>query len=186
MIPIEPLEVINKRLKEHYGVTEDKPNFRISWSDDQWEHRWTANTEEGLQLIHPEVRRMRKYPYLKGKHVLEQLTEVPIISQHEIPEFALSYEPLHVFEDNKGNPLPPAWIAAKWVVDQIHRQIEEAGLYTKYKDPLAGLNTKDLLEKKRTEIIQLEETLFGNETTVGDSLAYKEGVGFTTSKIKET
>lgn len=186
MIPVEPIEVINKRIKDHYGITEDKPNFRITWANDEYEHRWATHTDEGLELLFPEVRRLKKYPYIQDKYVLERLIEVPVFQTKELPEFKLSYEPLHVFEDKHGNPLPPAWIAAKWVIDQIHQQIQEAGLYTKYKHPLDGLNTEQLKEKKREEIKELQETLFGNETDVGDALAYKEGVGFTTSKIKES
>jgi len=186
MIPIENVETLNRRLKESYGLTNDLPNFRIVWSEDQWEMRETEYTNEGFQLLYPEVRNLPKYKqYIHEKFLLERLTVVPNFQVRELGGSELSYECIWVFEDSKGNPLRPVWPAARFVIDQIHKAIEEKTTYTKYKDPMAGLNTKQLLEKKHEEITILEQILFEGETDIGDSLAYKEGVGFTTSKIKE-
>jgi len=186
MVPVESIETINRRLTDHYGSTNDMTNYRIVWSEDQFEFRKTAFTDEGLELIYPEVRKLPKYrQWIHEKFVLERLTEVPAINQDEL-ELVLSYEPLWVFEDKEGFPLRPAWIVCKFVVDQVHRNIEEAGLYTKYPDPYAGLTEPQLLEKKDAELKILEEELFGNETNIGDGLAYNGGVGYTTSKVKES
>jgi len=161
------------------------PNYRVVWSEDQFEFRSTNYTDEGLELLHFETRKLPKYrQWIMEKWVLERLSEVPAINQGEL-NLALSYEPLWVFEDKSGFPLDPKWIVCKFVVDQVHKNIEEAGSYTKYKDPYAGLNSKDLLEKKDEELKEIEKELFGDETAIGDALAYDYGVGFTTSKIKE-
>jgi len=185
MIPIEKIETINKRLLDHYGSTNNLPNFRIIFSEDQFENRLTNYTDEGFQLIHPEVRRLPKYKqWIQEKYILERLMEVPAINQNELQNI-LSYEPIWVFEDKEGLPLRPAWIAAKMVVDQIHQNMENKGIFTRYKDPDDGLKTKDQLEKKDHELKQLEEALFGDENDITDALAYGNGVAGFHSKMKE-
>lgn len=188
MIEQESVEVLNKRLQDYYGMTNDKPNYRIVWSEDQFEMRETKFTDEGFELLFPEVRRLPKYrQYLHDRFVLERLTVVPVFQQREIPVDVLSYEPVWVFEDPRNAEIVrPAWPPCKFVIETIHKNIEQAGTVTKYKHPDSGLTEDQLIEKKRAEIIELEESLFANETEIGDSLAYKEGVGFTTSKIKES
>ena len=87
---METLEIINKRLKDNYGETVDRPNFRIVWSEDQFENRLTHFTDEGFELIHPEVRQLPKYKqWIHDKYVLERLTEVPIINENELPSSKL-------------------------------------------------------------------------------------------------
>jgi hypothetical protein len=183
----ESLEIINRRLDEQYGRTHDTPNFRIVWSDSQYEKRECTHTREGFLLLYPEVREERKYwHYIRERHILERLTAVPDFQQKEVAGHKLSYEPVWVFEDPRNaNPLQPSWVAAKFIIDTINKNIEAAGSYTKYKHPESGLTKSQLFEKRRAEIIELESVLFENETEVGDALAYKEGVGFTTTKIME-
>lgn len=188
MIPYEKVETINKRLKDHYGrAADDRANYRIVWSEDEFENRLCDFTPEGFQLIHPKVYRMPKYrQYIKNMHILERLTVVPVVDMKTLPEINLSYEPIHIFQNPwTGEALPPVWAACKFLIDQLNKQIAEAGVYTKYKHPDAGLSTKDQVEKRRVEILEIEEALYGNETEVTDALAYREGVGFTTSKILE-
>ncbi len=166
----EPLEIINKRLHDTYGETEEKgnrlPNFRIVWSEDQREKRLMHHTNEGFQLLNPEVREVPKYKqWIKEKWVLERLTQVPVIDEKTLPMGRLSYEPCWVFEDAKGRALPPNWVIAKFCVDGIHKAMEEAGVYTKYKD---HNETKEEIEARLKAI---EDHLYANETDVGDALA---------------
>ena len=177
---METLEIINKRLKDNYGETVDKPNFRIVWSETEFENRLTNFTNEGFELIHPEVRQLPKYrQWIREKYVLERLTEVPIINESELPESRLSYEPLWVFEDAKGNAVRPTWPAAKFVIETVHEQVRTSSYYTKYKDPDNGLTQEQQFEKRNLELQEIQDELFGNETTIGDALAHKQGVGFT-------
>ena len=182
---METLETINKRLKDNYGETADRPNFRIVWSEDEFENRLTYFTDEGFELIHPEVRRLPKYKqWIHEKYVLERLTAVPVISENELPECKLSFEPLWVFEDVKGFPVKPTWAAAKFVIETVHEQVRTAGVYTKYKDPENGLTQEQMFEKRNSELQVIQDELFGNETTIGDALAHRQGVGFT-KEIKD-
>src|SRR3989304_674369 len=182
MIPIENIDTINKRIKDHYGSTNDLPKFRIVFSTDQYEKRLTNYTDEGLELLYPEVRLLPKYKQWKpDRYVLEKLTEV---NNSGVTVDKLSYEPIWFFEDNNNLPLRPAWIAAKMIIDTVNKNMEQAGMYTKYKDPLAGLTTVEQLEKKSLELDEMKETLFGNETSIGDALAYRYGIGYT-GPVKE-
>jgi hypothetical protein len=177
---LETLEIINKRLHENYGETENMPNFRIVWSEDQFEFRSTNFTDEGFQLLHPEVRKLPKYKqWIKSKYLLERLTAVPFISKEELADAKISYEPLWVFEDVKGFPVLPTWAGAKFVIETVHEQVRTKGAYTKYKDPDDGLTESQAIEKKNVELQSIQDELFGNESTITDALAYKQGVGFT-------
>lgn len=183
------LEEINKRLLDRYGETENKPNFRIVWSENELEKRWTQFTDEGLSLLQPEVRELPKYrQYVHDKYILEKLSVVPEFIKSDLVE-KLSYEPLWVFETRKGEYLPANWGACKIIIEQMLDSVRTAGM-TKHADPDGGLTTPELIEKKRAEIEDLERTLFGNETDVGDALAYREGVvvpqNFKESSFKES
>src|SRR5262245_31149745 len=103
-ITYEKVETINRRLHDLYGETESQgerlPNFRIVWSEDQFEMRKTDYTDSGFRLLHPEVRKLPKYrQWITKKHVLERLTVVPFVNEHDLPDSKLSYEPIWVFED---------------------------------------------------------------------------------------
>jgi len=173
----EPIDIINKRLKDRYGSDAEKPNYRIVYSDEQWEMRETAYTDEGIPLLHPEVRRLPKYrQWIQNKWVLERLTVVPSVNSRELPVSQLSYEPIFVFEDAKGRALPPAWAVAQLAIDAIHKQMREAGVYTKYHDEFDGLNTEQLIEKKKEKIDDIVKVMFANESEVGDALATENAI----------
>lgn len=174
-IATEPVDVINRRLVDHYGETEDfgvrRPNFRIVWSEDQLEMRRTEYSDSGMLLVTPEVRQLPKYrQWIKEKHVLERLTVVPFFNEQDLPASKLSYEPIWVFEDGKGQALPAAWIVSKFVVDSIHQAMEKAGVYTKYKDK------NETKEELTLRLKAIEDEMFANESRTGDSLAHKEAV----------
>lgn len=174
---MEPVETINQRLERDYGKLDDlRPYWRVVWSEDQFEKRLTNFTAEGFELIHPEVRELRKYPYDHNKYILEMLTEISVIDLIELPTSnGLSYEPRWVFQDKYGNALPPRYDFIELIIKTIHDKIGYKG--KRYKDPYS--DPKTALEVKEKEIKDLEGYLYGNETPVGDALAYREGVGYT-------
>jgi hypothetical protein len=174
-ITYEKVETINRRLHDHYGETESRgerlANFRIVFSEDQFEMRRTTHTDEGFELIRPEVRLLPKYrQWIHRKYVLERLTVVPYINEAELPDSKLSYEPIWVFEDRLGQAITPVWAVAKLVVDGIHKAMENAGVYTKYPDKN---ETKEQVEHRLKTI---EDSLFENESDVGDALATKNAI----------
>lgn len=164
---VEQIELLNQRLTDEYGLdtSTGQPIFRIVWANDQLEKRLVTETDLGVQLMYPEVLEMKKYSYLKDVYVLERLVE---IDERELPGIKLSYEPLWVYRDAAGNPLPPIWDATKFVVDTLYAALGRKSL-RKYVEDTSQ-------EAKDARIDKIQEELFGNESEVSDALTYREGI----------
>lgn len=107
---MDTISEINKKLKRQYGLDLDgQPRFRVVWTTDQIEKR-IGTFEEGKKVIE-----VPKYSYCPDRYVMEMHT--PLNS----PELAdkMGYEPLYVFQDGDGNYLPPLWIVAEIVAQNI-------------------------------------------------------------------
>jgi hypothetical protein len=172
----ESIEDINKKLLEEFGTEfGSSPRFRIVFSDDQYEKRWTDFTDEGFELLHPEVRLLPKYKqYIRAKYILERL--VPIAGETDLLT-KVSYEPAWVFQDKHGNYLPPFFEGCRHVIESMYESIGRAGTFTRYKDKNVSV------EERAAELKKVEDQLFGNETVVGDHLAYGTGVTVPESKL---
>lgn len=169
------LELMNRYLRELYGETDGKAHFRITWSEDEIEKRITQFTKDGLQLLRPEVRELPKYrQWIQAKYLIEKLTVVPQFIETDLVE-SLSYEPLFVFENGKGDFMPPRLDVAKIAIEQVMQNLNSPGTYTKYKDPEAG---QDSEEVRKVQLDNMYSQLFDNESDVTDALAYREGVAF--------
>jgi hypothetical protein len=167
--PIEPLEVINQRLIDYFGLYEDRPAWRLVFSEDQLEKRlgtFNEYTPDGFFIRQvTEVRLVPKYrQWIHKKWVLERLTAVPQFQQDELL-VPLSYEPIWVFEDKKGNPLPPIWLAIEFIIQHVY------GVQGKKQAPMVDPNAD-----YETRIENLQKFLFGNESDISDALAYKEAI----------
>lgn len=162
----DELNDLNKKLRENFGQFDDKPRFRLVWSEDQLEKRLSHVTSEGLRLMYPQMIEMPKYRhYLRDRFVLERLTEIPDFQRNELAT-ALSYEPIWVFEGKHGEPIKPNYGACKFVIETLLEGARES-IGPKYKeDP----------EAQDERIKQIEQDLWGNETTLGDALAHKQAV----------
>lgn len=177
---VEPIERINELLFREFGREfNGDPKFRVVFSEDQFEDRFVTHTPEGIELQAPTVRRVPKYRhYMKPCYVLERL--VPVTGETDLTT-RISYEPAWAFVDKRGNYLPPQYELCKYIIDTLHSQMDKAGSYhAKYKDDTA---TK---EARAKEIQDMEDRLFGNETSTGDALAHKWGVTVPTSYEKES
>ena len=175
---METIETINQRLIDYFGkdtITND-PNFRIVFSDDQFEKRWVDYSPEGFQLLNKVVEERPKYrQYIQHKYLIERLTIVPDFVETDLVE-KTSYEPLWVFEDRYGNPLPPKWEVCEIVIDQVHRAASNA-IGRKIEDPSKLESDPKIGAEVRLERIKkIEEELFGNETNVSDALATKNAI----------
>lgn len=159
----EPIESINRQLVDLFGIDTitNKAMFRVVWSEDQFEKRKTEYTDSGIKLLEPEVRELPKYrQWIHNKYVLERLVAVPEVNKNEIFD-KISYEPLWVFEDSRGNALPPTVWACKFCIDTVHAAIGKAGL-RKYVDEEA----ENPIESREKRINKLEEELFGDESSL--------------------
>ncbi len=170
---LESIEVLNKRLVDYFGIDSNtgRPIFRITWANNETEKRRVSHTPEGIQLIHPTVMEVKKYPYLKDMYVLEQLVIVPDQNKNELVDLKLSYEPLWAYCDQNKFPIAPHWGATKLIVDTMYAAMGKKSMRKYVEDEK---NTTP--EGRDQRIKELQAELFGNETATTDALAYKEGV----------
>jgi len=163
----ESIETINERLLRDFGCFADKATWRVVLAGIQFEKRLIQYTDEGFELVNPEVREVPKYQHIEGfKYVLER--HVPVQGETDLVS-KTSYEPAWVFEDRYGNYLPPKYEAIEFLIKEIIYANAEKGIQVK-KDPDAD---PDSHAKK---VKRMEELLFGNETPVSDALRYGYGV----------
>lgn len=169
----EKIETINEYLKVTFGIDTDdgQPIFRVVWSEDQYEKRETKYTDSGVELLYPEVRLLPKYKqFIKDSYILERRVLVPDISKQELAGAHKSYEPLWVFRGTDGNPIPPAIIACKFVIDAVYAALGKKSL-SKYKDPMEGLTQEEAYELNKQRIDKIQEELFGDESgLLGDTI----------------
>lgn len=109
---MERLEVINQRLIDNYGKSEfeDRSFYRVSWAANEREiitGVFEGRTEAGI-YVGTELRTqsVRKYPDWDDYWILEYIQ--PNLNNHEL-RANFSYEPIWVFRDSSGNPLPFDW-----------------------------------------------------------------------------
>lgn len=177
------IEEINKNLTRDFGYFDGyNPKFRLVWSEDQMEKRLSHFTPEGFALIHPEVIEVPKYrQWIDRQFVLEKISEVPE-GHEELSVNKLSYEPIWTFRNHE---YIPSYAACRFVVENLLTAMGHTG-YKRYKDPEEGLSKEDKLQKREAELAAIQSELFGNETEVGDALAYKQGITVPSNYKKET
>lgn len=188
----ETIESINLQLIDLYGIDTitGLPMWRVVWSEDQFEHRhgiYDDYTPGGLFIRRvEEVRYVPKYrQWIKNKYVLERLVVVPETNAGDLPATKLSYEPIYPFQTGSGEYLPPRVDACKFLIDNV-LAAQGKGNLAKYKDPMSGLNSAELIEAKRQELDALEEELFGNETDTGDAMAHGQAIIVPRNYMKES
>lgn len=175
------VEYINRQLRDRYGFASDnRPIFRVVWSNDQTEIRKIEYSEAGIFFTTPRIERVKKYSWIVDKWILERLVEVPLQQQEEIPESALSYEPLWVYETNSGIRLPPDLDVALFVIDTMYAALGKKSLSDR-----VDKEKENPIEARRDRINKLEKELFGDETAIGDALSQHRGVGYTGPTFKE-
>lgn len=167
---VEPIDKINELLVKEFGREfNNMPRFRVVFSDDEFEKRWTDRTDEGFQLLNREVRLLPKYKqYITAKYILERL--IPIVGETDLTT-NINYEPAWVFQDKNGGYLPPQFDMCKFIVETLYSQMNgrQSG-FAKYKDP----NTTT--EEREKLIADMQDRLFGDETAVTDALTHGYGV----------
>lgn len=164
----EKIETINQFLKDTYGIDTDDslPIFRVVWSEDQYEKREMKFTNSGIELLHPEVREVRKYSYLKDVYVLERRVLVPEESQKELVGLQKSYEPLWNFKTEDDTPIRPTIAGCQFVINTVLAAQGKSSLH-KYKHPMDGLTAQEAYELNRQRIDKIQEELFGDESSLG-------------------
>lgn len=113
---------INKRLLRDHKTIDNKPIFRIVWSESIFENRFgTFNdfTNSGLFIRQvTETRRTKKYNYIKERWILEKWAPGNLTANRETPDAINGdYIPVYVFENGKGEYLPVTEKATLFIVN---------------------------------------------------------------------
>lgn len=170
----ESIEDINKKLVDEYSrdISDGRPNYRIVWSDDQYEKRITTHDDRGNEYIHPEVKILPKYKqYIRHRYILERLTVVE--GETDLLEKVV-YEVIWTFQDKNGKYLPPWFEACRHIIENVLTNMAAKNYYAKYKDTMSK-------EEYLSSIQRMEDELFGNETNMTDDLHVGSGVSLTGS-----
>jgi hypothetical protein len=102
--------VINSRLGDQGRNLFDQPLYKLVWSDNETELRRGVFREFIGSIFVREtigVKQVPKYNYLPNRWILERWCPPEIAFNAELPNSRWgSYEPIYVFQDKFGNPLP--------------------------------------------------------------------------------
>ena len=126
------IDSINRRLFEEYRILDGRPIYRIIWSEEQLEKRFSDKWTDwyGHVLIRSEykaVRTIKKYWYLNPPcWVLEKLIFLP--SSWQVKELIKelveghngTYEPVYSFRDSNNNPLPVVTEVVDFILEKLH------------------------------------------------------------------
>lgn len=180
--PLESLETLNERLKEHFGLFEDgRPNWKLVWSTNETEYYLSYFTESGFELMTPEVQLRKKYPSSQDRYILEHLCPVP----EGIRDLTTktSYEPLWTFEDANGFPTQPFWDIIHIMINQVQINMLASGRQPIIRAPYGFGNTAEECEFRAKKLM---DELFGNDTRISDSLAMDTAVGYGVRNRKDS
>jgi hypothetical protein len=119
---------INKRLVIFGNNLDKKPIFRVVFSNDQYEHRRGEFEEYSGDIYlrtYIGVKKAKKYGWIQSKWILEKWAGGEL-SYH--PDLVTSengiYVCVYVFEDGKGNALPPLFKVCDIVINRLLRPRE--------------------------------------------------------------
>lgn len=117
------VDMVNKALKERYGVDDRlRPIFRVVFSEDQYEKRFGTFSDWYGKIFVREYRGMevvKKYPYIRGRWVLEKLMQAMTDEVIGLDLDGHSYEPVYTFEDKNRQELP----VQLWAVEAIVKRL---------------------------------------------------------------
>ena len=159
--PVLPKDIqeINRQLSDLFGIDTEstKPIWRVSWSNDQYEHRLTEFTDAGVLLLTPEIRILPKYQWIRSRWILEKLSLVPDFQQQELAGKKVSYECIHAFKEGQEPKIYPC----VFLVHLIHAAMGKSPI-PRYVDP----ESEEPLEAQAKRIDTLVEELFGDESSL--------------------
>jgi hypothetical protein len=181
---MESIQILNQRLIDKYGkYLDERAMFRLVYSEDTFEKRDVTHTRDGFQLLNPSVEEVKKYFWINNKYILEGLKETGILRGGKIEQI-IDYEPLWVFEDGNGRPVPPVWPGIEHILESA--RCAQEGNNGREVDPDDALkDPKTMHEAKEQRLKEIQAALWPNETMVGDALAYKEAIVVPRNYTKE-
>jgi hypothetical protein len=182
------VQALNLHLRMTYGIDTEStmPMYRISWAPDQYEKRMENVTPTGIQLLHPILMELPKYPWVGPRWILEILVLVPEVNSNELAGLKKSYECLWKFEDRRKEPVDPEMWACEFIIDARRAAITGNPMNVRrYFDPDVGKNTMEQLEINKKRIDELVEQLFGDESSLLGRTVTGEAVAMPQNYVKE-
>lgn len=161
---------IQKWLSEQGKNLTGGPIYRLVWSDLELEARLgTYNDYSGNLFLRQvtEVRKVKKYSYVPSRWILEKWFVQP--PTRELPD-PNGYEPFYVFENGKGEFLPPNLKVVQFILEVSNTEI----YVSRDQRALEMRNIFD--DKSAKELEQIEDSLECSPIT--NALHMKEGVGY--------
>lgn len=170
----EKIEDINKWLKRDYGChTDGRQWFRVVFAYDQLEKRIMTHTDEGLQLIHPEIRLVPKYRhYIPHSHyILERIVTILPGVETDLVERE-PYEVVYTFMDKNSNYLPPLYAVCKFILDTLYEN-KRVGI-KKYTNP-------EDLKSEEEKHLEMMKYLWDDVDSDPDLISFGRGVAVPTT-----
>ena len=89
----------NKKLIALFGAQDNIANFRLAFTEGQYEHR---------KNLLGEIEYLPRYTYLpRGYWAIERLTKIDGVNAEMLPGIKHSYEPIYIFRNPRNNePIP--------------------------------------------------------------------------------
>jgi hypothetical protein len=174
------VEIINAWLQGQYQTLENRPVYRLVWSEDIFENRlgtFRTFTPSGLFLRETTgVRKVRKYNYIHHRWIFEMFAPGNITRNPETPDASSGdYVPVYVFESGTGIYLPPTRKVVEFLISCLEGRVKRD-----------ELPSDEYLEDK--ELQAVEESLDDHpnwfQTRPGETRNAIFFEGFTEDKIK--
>jgi hypothetical protein len=123
------VEIINDWLSNQYRTLENRPVYRLVWSEDIFENRlgtFRIFTESGLFIREvTEVRKVRKYNYIHHRWIFEIFAPGNITRNSETPDAENGdYVPVYVFESGTGIYLMPTRKVVEFLISALEGKIK--------------------------------------------------------------
>ena len=185
---------INDKLRERGRSLDGRPIWRIVWSTSQREKRKGKFSDFYGNIFLREVEQVRevpKYWYTPDRWILERLTYLPpnasihreVLSQTSSldifsPTVNGTYEPIYVFQDGLGNPLPVTGAALAAILHRLEfgervklTDSDFRAEHDKEIDQDARYFEAEIQESGRSPLFAFDNSVFMNSKNV-----YKEKV----------
>lgn len=151
-------------------VLRHAPLYRLVWSEAEYEwRRGVFNEFDGATLIRSitGTKLVRKYNYIHDRWIFEKWLPPEVAFDEDLPKSREgSYEPLYVFQDNRGNALPVIRAALEFIIYCDSRRQRPTQSAPEDKAAEAASETK-----KYNELYDSIDT-----TVISSQLHMKEGI----------
>jgi len=171
----EELVQLNKWLKMQGVESGGRAMYRIVWSETQFENRrgkfkYFPDPQRRAFIEVDEIRRMKKYPYIRDRFIFEKWAPGNIAWSEELPDSVNGdYIPVFTFEDGAGNMLPVAQRSAAFIVNCLEGKMDKS--VEPDEETLNKMQEQQMFEEINNH------PYFSTHGEIRDSVAYTQEIG---------